>query len=182
MGPRARRTKGALVRHPPWWPDGPRGKESGFTLIELLVVIIIIGILAAIAIPVFLNQRVKGYDAKAKHDLRQLAEFEEAYLLVGQRYGTISEIRLVGDMQVKASSGVTLSVVSYDLANGFCISAKHTGSPNTWYWDSQGGGMRDENVACPVTAGASDGSLTEVTGSALREGMAVVTESGGGPS
>ena len=37
-------------------------------------------------------------------------------------------------------------------------------------------------LAVPVTAGASDGSLTEATGSALREGMAVVTESGGGPS
>lgn len=147
------------MRHPPWRPDGPLGKDSGFTLIELLVVIIIIGILAAIAIPVFLNQRLKGYDAKAKHDLRQLAEFEEAYLLVGQRYGTINEIRTLGDMEVKASSGVTLSVVSYDLANGFCISATHSSSPNTWYWDSQGGGMQDENVACPVTAGVPGDSF-----------------------
>jgi len=53
--------------------------EGGFTLIELLVVIII-GILAAIAIPVFLNQRQKGYDAAAKSDARNIATLEETYL------------------------------------------------------------------------------------------------------
>jgi len=54
-------------------------EEQGFTLIELLVVILIIGILAAIAIPAFLNQRGKAYDASAKSQVKTMQTAMETY-------------------------------------------------------------------------------------------------------
>ena len=62
--------------------------RKGFTLIELLIVVVIIGILAAIAIPKFANTKEKAYLASMKSDLRNLITAEEAYFADSIKYTT----------------------------------------------------------------------------------------------
>jgi len=65
--------------------------ESGFTLIELLVVVLIIGILAAIAIPSFLSQRQKAQDAEAKTDARTAQTAQETYFTNENKYTAVTQ-------------------------------------------------------------------------------------------
>jgi type IV pilus assembly protein PilA len=112
-------------------------REAGFTLIELLVVIIIIGILAAIAIPVFLNQRKKGYDAQAKSDLRNMATAEETYL-TDNPTGYTGSVPALVTAGFKESTNVSSWAATPNADQSYCLS-DISQSGTTWYYNSAAG-------------------------------------------
>jgi type IV pilus assembly protein PilA len=104
--------------------------EHGFTLIELLVVILIIAILAAIAIPVFLRQREKGYRAQLESALKNAATAEESWLASPSNPNnpptyTVNEADLVGE-GLKKAAGVNALNITVDGGKKYCISGTHT--------------------------------------------------------
>ena len=121
-------------------------REGGFTLIELLVVIIIIGILAAIAIPVFLNQRQKAVDSSMKSDARSVANEMETRFTDTQSY--------VGGLPaVQLSPGNAAAVAVSTLGSSFCVTITRTagsqpGSQANWIYDSNDGGLQGPGGAC----------------------------------
>ena len=123
--------------------DRGRKDEHGFTLIELLVVVIIIGILAAIAIPTFLNQRKKGWESAVKSDLRNYAIVMETHLT---DTGTYADTATVTKPAPAPSSDVTVTVPVATVET-YCLQgvhAKNTGD----IWSLRPGGAGLVKAAC----------------------------------
>jgi len=131
-------------------------EDEGFTLIELLVVMIIIGILAAIAIPLFLNQRKNAVDASVKSDLRTLANEMESQYTDAQAYpASITQASAgapvtVGTSTVRVSSGNSFTLTLNTAADAFCLKGTDTKATHAWvYVSSQGGLQPAATTACP---------------------------------
>ena len=113
--------------------------RKGFTLIELLIVVVIIGILAAIAIPKFANTKSKAYKTAMISDLRNLVTAEEAFFSDSGHYSTTLDS---SNVKFAPSTGVRLPIVvtgsgywtatnsHTQLAGVVCTIAMNTANPN----------------------------------------------------
>ncbi|WP_285821113.1 prepilin-type N-terminal cleavage/methylation domain-containing protein [Cellulosimicrobium sp. Marseille-Q4280] len=140
-------------------------KEAGFTLTELLVVIVIIGILAAVAIPMYLNQQNKAHDAAVKSDITNAALAADAYYVDDLEYPTTAAGFANDNGAPLASPGT--SYVAFVGPQNYVIYGKSKSNTVFRYDRSSGDGAQPTSLtALPGTASAPTGD-TGVTGAGV---------------